>query len=252
MRFQWTGLVGAMTIAFGFVAACASDEDPAAGGAAGAAGADAGLGGKAGSAGTGGKASGGGGNAGAASSGGAAGAAGESTTGGAAGQPSSGGAAGTSGGAAGEPASGGAAGEPASGGAAGEPASGGAAGASVGGSAGSSGASGTGGSAGAVDCWSAEYAGNCDPVHNDCSGGTTCDLAEDWEGYLVLDCLAKGGAKLGDACDDENGPYCGEGLHCDGLPGKCAKFCCTDGDCSSVGGTCNPINSNQGSLGLCE
>jgi len=77
-------------------------------------------------------------------------------------------------------------------------------------------------------------------------------LSEDWEGYLVLDCLAKGGAKLGDACDDENGPYCGEELHCDGLPGKCAKFCCSDADCTSVGGSCNPINSNQGSLGICE
>lgn len=249
MRFGLIATLGLGLTVSALVVACASEDDPVDVYTPGSGGADAGKGGAAG---TGGKSSSGG-AGGSTSSGGAAGQAG---------QPSSGGAAGANGGAAGEPSSGGAAGDGgaagANGGAAGDGgaagANGGAAGdgGAAGATGGSAGSPGTGGSGGAVDCWSIGYSGNCNPVKNDCTGGLACDLIEDWEGYLVLECVSDGPQKTGESCDDENGPYCGAGMHCDPIVSVCKKYCCSDADCTGVGGSCKAIDSLAAELGLCE
>lgn len=245
MRFGIATLGLGLTVSALFVA-CASEDDPVDVYTPGIGGADAG---KEAATGTGGK-SGSGGAAGATSSGGTTGQGGQTSSGGAAGQggePSSGGAAGASGGAAGD---GGAAGS--TGGAAGS--TGGAAGdgGAAGSTGGAAGSTGTGGSGGIVDCWSIGYSGNCNPVNNDCTGGLACDLIEDWEGYLVLECVSDGPQKAGESCDDTNGPYCAAELHCNPVKGVCQKYCCSDADCAGFGGSCKAIDSLAADLGLCE
>jgi hypothetical protein len=93
----------------------------------------------------------------------------------------------------------------------------------------------------------------CNPVTNepcDTSMGQPCDLAA---GFFdpIYTCLKPSSTPLCGTCDDTNG--CAPTLHCltdmMGKNGRCARYCCSDGDCG--GGTCDTSNLPTGMVGLC-
>jgi hypothetical protein len=70
-----------------------------------------------------------------------------------------------------------------------------------------------------------------------CTGmGEACDLNSSG----VFACFPPpNDAAMCAACSNANGPFCAPGFHCneDANGGKCAHYCCTDGDCGT--GTCD-------------
>lgn len=95
----------------------------------------------------------------------------------------------------------------------------------------------------------------CNPVTNegcDTAGGEACDLGSGG----VFGCFGPPNdvALCGDCSNGMSGPYCKAGSHCtdpDGTTGgKCTAYCCTDGDCGAMGGTCDKTNMPDG-VGVC-
>lgn len=137
-----------------------------------------------------------------------------------------------------------------------------------GGSAEQDGSAGQGGSAGEeggsdggvtlpTGCAPANETFECSPLSGegcDVAGGETCDQGKDDQGNeLGFICFeGPNDAKLGEACDPADGPYCGAGMACIGAngAGTCAKFCCADADCTS-GETCMVLDASYGTLGVC-
>lgn len=70
----------------------------------------------------------------------------------------------------------------------------------------------------------------CDPVTSGgCAIGSSCDKST--TGYL---CFPPPNTEaLCDACDNDNGLFCSPGSTC--VSGRCARYCCEDGDCSAEG-----------------
>jgi hypothetical protein len=89
----------------------------------------------------------------------------------------------------------------------------------------------------------------CNPVTNAGCGdaGAACDLDQD--GVFV--CFpGPTPAPLCASCSNENGPYCSGTSHCleQGGGGRCARYCCDDGDCGA--GVCD-MGSLPGGVGVC-
>lgn len=95
------------------------------------------------------------------------------------------------------------------------------------GSGGATSSSTSSGQGGAFDCYEG---GVCNPtVPKDCGdNGEACDLT-DTTGFQCFP--SPNDAKLGEGCNQENGPFCAHGLGCDN--DTCAAFCCVDADCPS-------------------
>ncbi|MCS6899759.1 MAG: hypothetical protein RMJ98_06475 [Myxococcales bacterium] len=94
-------------------------------------------------------------------------------------------------------------------------------------------------------CWTGLK--SCNPLSNEgCDGaeGWACDLSE--EGFQCFE--PPNSQKLGDKCNNQKGPYCEGGNHCDG--NTCAAFCCTKEDCQGDE-ECDPLGQ-EGSLGICR
>jgi hypothetical protein len=93
---------------------------------------------------------------------------------------------------------------------------------------------------------------DCDPVTNQgCNGGSgeACDLDQNG----VYTCFpAPNTAMLCATCSNANGPFCAATMHCIedsmGMNGKCARYCCNDGDCG--GGKCDLAQGVDGT-GIC-
>ena len=85
----------------------------------------------------------------------------------------------------------------------------------------------------------------CNPVTNegcDTAAGEACNF-----GQAGFQCYpAPNDRKLCEACSEEAG-FCEGGMVC--FEGKCAKFCCDDGDCG--GGFCNTAITGVAGLGVC-
>jgi hypothetical protein len=71
---------------------------------------------------------------------------------------------------------------------------------------------------------------NCNPVTNgSCKIGQACDGSKD-----SYSCYGPPNTEeICDACDHNTGLHCRGGFGC--IQGKCAKYCCDDGDCSEEG-----------------
>jgi hypothetical protein len=96
-------------------------------------------------------------------------------------------------------------------------------------------------------CAPVDDAGNCDPITNQgCDfndGGFACDFNQ--TGFQCYNNPANTAA-LCAACDVQNGPACLPGSTCvpiDQTTTKCAKYCCTDADCT--GGHCDLTTLSQ-------
>jgi hypothetical protein len=84
--------------------------------------------------------------------------------------------------------------------------------------------------------------------------GEACDLGD---GFFdpIYTCLPRSApAMLCGSCDNHAGPFCAGTTYCltdtMGLNGKCARYCCDDGDCG--GGKCDQSNVPvPGTVGLC-
>jgi hypothetical protein len=108
----------------------------------------------------------------------------------------------------------------------------------------------------------------CNPVtQSDCTGANNAcdynvDSAGNFIGFTCFPNMMYTVAACG-SCDPtyNNGPYCDKGFTClpidqAGMVGRCARYCCTDGDCGSGkctitqgdAGVWSPIANN---LGLC-
>lgn len=86
----------------------------------------------------------------------------------------------------------------------------------------------------------------CNPVTNepcDTKSGESCDFDGN-TGYICYP--PPNDAKVCEACDNSNGPYCGPGLSCL-QDGGCAHYCCNDGDCGT--GTCDIAKGDT--VGVC-
>ena len=84
----------------------------------------------------------------------------------------------------------------------------------------------------------------CNPVTSaECTGsGDACDVTSN-----AYTCLPADGVALCGDCDENAGPFCGPTMTC--LPtGKCARFCCDDGDCGT--GVCD-MSMLPGGVGVC-
>lgn len=89
----------------------------------------------------------------------------------------------------------------------------------------------------------------CDPRSNaGCGDYRGCDRGGYTQPRLV--CLPTDGVQLGGKCDAVDGPYCAGKYSCNGTPGVCTKFCCTNAECP--GGTCLTFDPFLGSLGICS
>ncbi|MBM4358635.1 MAG: hypothetical protein FJ096_11065 [Deltaproteobacteria bacterium] len=80
----------------------------------------------------------------------------------------------------------------------------------------------------------------CNPVTSEgCTPEKTCDATTD----DTFECLATGEMASGvcGLCDNAKGPYCGPGSACL-VSGKCARFCCDDGDCGT--GKCIQVDDD--------
>jgi hypothetical protein len=79
----------------------------------------------------------------------------------------------------------------------------------------------------------------CNPVTNEgCDGakGEACDLGADANGNSAYQCFPDGNTEaICKTCDNQGGPFCAAGLHCD--TSACARYCCDDSDCGA-GNTC--------------
>lgn len=104
-----------------------------------------------------------------------------------------------------------------------------------------------------VEC-TPPQAPSCNPVTGDTcdlANGEACDLGSDANGNTSFTCFgAPNDAKLCAACDNQNGPYCEQGYHCD-TTNQCAKFCCTDADCGA-GAVCDFVFQPDFAVGLCH
>jgi len=90
---------------------------------------------------------------------------------------------------------------------------------------------------------------SCNPLtNNPCAGDESCDLGETPAGFALSCYPPPNLAGPGDACDNENGPFCVGGYHC--TRGICRSFCCSSSDCG--GRACQAIDSAAGRLGTCE
>ncbi|MEZ4301708.1 MAG: hypothetical protein R3B70_42630, partial [Polyangiaceae bacterium] len=89
-------------------------------------------------------------------------------------------------------------------------------------------------------------ANECNPVTNegcDTAAGEACDVSAD--GFV---CYPDGNTQsLCDECGVTGSDYCLGGMTC---VGKCAKFCCDDGDCGT--GTCTKGGFADPAVGFCE
>ncbi len=78
----------------------------------------------------------------------------------------------------------------------------------------------------------------CNPVTNEgCpDAGSACDLGS---GGVFVCFGPPNDVALCGACSNQNGPFCSPTMHCneDANGGKCARYCCGDGDCGT--GTCD-------------
>lgn len=96
-----------------------------------------------------------------------------------------------------------------------------------------------------ASCWKGLK--SCNPLTNEgCDGaaGWACDLST--EGPQCFE--PPNSQKLGESCNNSNGPFCEGGGHCD--KSVCAAFCCSSEDCAE-GDECEAIGS-EGSLGVCR
>lgn len=102
----------------------------------------------------------------------------------------------------------------------------------------------------AMNCQAQCFPDQCNPVTNEgcANDGSTCDLSSPGGNF---GCFAPpNDVKLCGKCDNNNGPYCGPGLHCSG--GFCGQYCCDDGDCGT--GKCNlmALAPSGFTVGVCE
>ncbi len=86
----------------------------------------------------------------------------------------------------------------------------------------------------------------CNPVSNEgCTATQACDVF----GSMDFSCYDNNTAGAGEACNQQNGPYCKTNLTCfkpdpnaadgTGTLASCARYCCTDAQCAAAGGgTC--------------
>lgn len=100
-----------------------------------------------------------------------------------------------------------------------------------------------------VSCW---FPPNsfCNPANNEgCDAGEACDLGSD-NGQPIVACFPPPADRgLGQACDNDTGPFCQGGLRCMG--GECMDTCCTDDECPDTE-RCVPLDQTLGSLGVCQ
>jgi len=93
----------------------------------------------------------------------------------------------------------------------------------------------------------------CNPVTNEgCSGtGVACDATSG--AFVCFD--PPNDVQPGGSCENANGPWCIPQYHCDqggdAGSGTCKKYCCTNADCTG-GGTCVALNSQIGTVGVCD
>jgi hypothetical protein len=102
-------------------------------------------------------------------------------------------------------------------------------------------------------CWDGFK--QCDPLDETSCGtdGSTCDYGTNQTGSSGLFCFGPPNTKrLGEQCSNlTDGPFCAPTLHCAGVPGRCAKMCCSKADCNADE-TCDPIDREGGTLGTCQ
>ncbi|MEM6959111.1 MAG: hypothetical protein AAF411_17995 [Myxococcota bacterium] len=101
-----------------------------------------------------------------------------------------------------------------------------------------------------LDCWLPPNS-YCNPANNEgCAAGEACDVASDERGRAIVACFPPPAEQqLGEACNNESGPFCAGGLRC--MVDRCMDTCCTDSECA-VGERCAPLDASLGSLGVCS
>jgi hypothetical protein len=102
-----------------------------------------------------------------------------------------------------------------------------------------------------VSCWLPPNS-LCNPANNEgCPDDEACDLGTEPGGRHIIACFPPPAAQqLGEACDNEAGPFCRGGLRC--MDGECMDTCCGDDECTVAGERCVPLAPDLGTLGVCR
>lgn len=101
-----------------------------------------------------------------------------------------------------------------------------------------------------LDCW---FPPNsfCNPANNEgCAPDEACDIGSEPDGRPVVACFPPpADARLGEACNNQTGPFCRGGTTC--MDGVCMDICCSDTECPAPE-RCVPLDASLGTLGVCR
>jgi len=88
---------------------------------------------------------------------------------------------------------------------------------------------------------------SCNPVTNEgCPAGYACDYSQS-DNFICYE--PPNDALLCGTCDPMKGPFCAPGHVCIG--GLCARYCCSDADCSPGAKCDGAYSANKGTVGAC-